>query len=125
MGVGPLGAVLEVAAAHPGRDLVALACDLPFIDAATITRLIDTLHARREVDAVIPRVDGRSQPLAAAYRAGACVKLRAAWEAGERAIVKSLSHLDVAWLDDLAPDALDDFDTPDDLARLEARERHR
>jgi len=114
---GPLGAILESFARWPGRDLIVLACDLPLVDAATITRLAEPLD---EADARIARVEGRAQPLAACYRASAAAPLRAAWDEGERSIVRALDRLRVAWVD--APDThLADFDTPEELAAIEAR----
>lgn len=116
---GPLGAVVEAFAAAPDRALIILACDLPFIDPGTVARLA-ALVPTAEVDAWVPVVDGRAQPLAARYEPRAATGLRAAWEAGDRSIVKALSRLRVATITDLGGPALADFDTEADLARLVA-----
>lgn len=116
---GPLGAILESFARWPGRDLIVLSCDVPLIDAATIERLAAPLD---DADARVARVEGRAQPLAACYRTTAEAPLRAAWDAGERAIVRALDRLVIAWLD-ASPTRLVDFDTPEDLVALEASAR--
>ncbi|MCC6621913.1 MAG: molybdenum cofactor guanylyltransferase [Deltaproteobacteria bacterium] len=113
---GPLGAILESFGRWPGRDLIVLACDVPLIDAETIRVLAAPLD---DGDARVARVEGRAQPLAAHYRTSAEVPLRAAWDAGERSIVRALDRLRVAWLD-APPDRLVDFDTPADLLAIEA-----
>jgi molybdopterin-guanine dinucleotide biosynthesis protein A len=65
---GPLGA-LNAAAADAGTSWMAvLACDLPFVTAEMMQRLVGLCSD--EVDAVVPvQPDGRLQPLAAVYRA--------------------------------------------------------
>lgn len=122
---GPLGAVVETFAAHPGRSIVVVACDLPFLDATTLARIVEADDDADGHVARVARVDGRAQPLAARYRPAAGEAFAAAWTAGERSIVKVLDQLDrqqrVAWLDDLDARALADFDTQEDLAALLSR----
>jgi molybdopterin-guanine dinucleotide biosynthesis protein A len=78
----------------------------------------------------VPAPGGRAQPLAAAYRPAAVAPLRAALERGERAVTRAVLALGPALLDDAAlmaigidPEAFDDIDTREDLARLESRPR--
>jgi len=110
---GPLGAIV-LAFERWGRDLIVVACDMPFVDPPLIARL----SAALEVDARVPRVAGRVQPLAARYGRSGLTKLRAAWQAGERSIVRALDGLAVEWLDDVDAHTLADFDTPEDLAAI-------
>ncbi len=67
-GLGPLAGFVSGAAAARGRVAVVLAGDLPFVTAAFVDRIGEGLAADREHEAHVPLVDGRAQPLCAAYR---------------------------------------------------------
>jgi molybdopterin-guanine dinucleotide biosynthesis protein A len=104
--------------------IVLLACDLPFLTTRTIERLVDALdHDRdRAFDgAQLVDDDGRSQPLAAAYRTSALItaigRLDAVDGTPMRDVVGNLRMLDVRAESDQAWDC----DTWDDVGR--ARER--
>lgn len=109
---GPLGGLVALLALAGERPAVALACDLPFLDAAYLTRLL----AAPPAPVVAPRRD-RWEPLAARYDAAAVLPLaRARLAAGELALQ---GLLDAAGAVPLAPSVGDDrrlvdWDTPDD-----------
>lgn len=63
--VAGLAAGLEVAA---GEAVAVFSGDLPFLTAGWIEALLSELEADADCDAVIPVVEGRDQPLCAAYR---------------------------------------------------------
>ncbi|WP_328725766.1 NTP transferase domain-containing protein [Streptomyces sp. NBC_00259] len=68
-GGGPLAALdAGLRMAEAGTVLV-LSADLPFLDAATVRRLLDTLRAGGREGALLIDADGRDQPLVASYRA--------------------------------------------------------
>ena len=116
-GAGPLQALVAAFQAYPGRDLFVVACDVPLITPAWIAAITAPLPA--ETDLRVPRVAGRPQPLAALWGAGCAGPVRAAWARGERAVMPLVHALRVAWLELGEPDpALEDFDTPEDAARL-------
>ena len=80
-GAGPLAGLESALAATTAESLLVFACDLPFIDAALVTALRDAPAA----DAVVARLAGKAQPLAARYarvdlaaRAAAAVARQAA-----------------------------------------------
>lgn len=105
-GEGPLAALeaLLAAFAEPATSpdwLLVVACDMPRLDPS----LLRALCAARapEVDAVVPRVDGRAQPLHALYHRRALTSVRAALDAGRLAATRLLDDLTVRWLD--LPDA--------------------
>lgn len=58
----PLCGIVTALARARGRPVVVLACDLPFVSAA-----VATLLTRREGPVVVPRIEGRLQPLVARY----------------------------------------------------------
>ena len=120
-GIGPLGgfrALLKHAERAGAERVLALACDLPYLDENTISRLnLPLKHAAR-----VPFVDGRLQPLAAAY---APTPTLAAVEKtiarGQHALMRVLDELGTE-VEKLEGDAqlalaLRDWDTPEDVTR--------
>jgi molybdopterin-guanine dinucleotide biosynthesis protein A len=119
--VGPIGGLRSLllhARAAGAEQALALACDLPFIDAESLRMLSAPLTAAARV----PFMDGRFQPLAAAYAPIATLS------AVDRALARGKQAL-MAVLQELGPDlervesdailahALRDWDTPNDMAR--------
>jgi molybdenum cofactor guanylyltransferase len=70
-GRGPAAGILGAAAAYPDRPLLVLACDLPRIPAA----LLAELASREGFDWVVPRWNGRVEPLCALYGPAALAAL--------------------------------------------------
>jgi molybdopterin-guanine dinucleotide biosynthesis protein A len=115
---GPLAgllALLELAHARGYAHVLAVACDLPFVNDVLVERLLEPAAGT-----VAPRRDGRWEPLFARYETG-----RALDQATRRAREKDfglqglLTALDARMLA-LAPverRLLDDWDTPEDVAR--------
>ena len=120
-GAGPLAAVAAGGAALTARGagdhaILVIAVDLPFVDAALLRVLADAPAA----DAVVPRVDGRPQPLCARYSPAALVVAADLVAAGARAMHALLDALTVRWLDEpewlavTTARAFVDVDTPED-----------
>ena len=122
-GEGPLGGVITGldTVADAADVAVVLACDLPHIDAATVSALVARLRDDGDADAAVPVVGGRLQPLAAAYRVAARDPMRRVFEAGERSISAALSQLMVVEVSDLPDDRFVDVDSPEDVSVLEDR----
>ncbi len=91
-GCGPLGG-LVAALEHAGEGFVlALAGDLPEVDAAFLARL--QAEAEKEPASVlIPRCEGRLEPLAAAWPASLAAPLRAELEADRLSLHRCLEQL--------------------------------
>jgi molybdopterin-guanine dinucleotide biosynthesis protein A len=121
-GVGPLGGLLGLLldAEQRGAELVlALACDLPRIDAALLTRL---LNEAVTASALVAAQDGVRNPLVARYQVAAALPAaRGALQAGERSLQAVLDRLaaGVRTLPLTAAEAarLDDWDSPEDVQR--------
>jgi molybdopterin-guanine dinucleotide biosynthesis protein A len=118
-GAGPLAALVAGARAL-GTDgpLLLLACDMPFVEPA----LLELLAAWPGRGTVVPVTRGRIQYACARYGATALGEAEAALQRGGRAL-KSACDRDCAYLPEFewrrvaAANALDDIDTPEDLAR--------
>ena len=120
---GPLGGLYTalVDAAHD-RVLI-LACDLPFVTAALLERLVTESGTGQEVDAVVPRSGRGLEPLCALYRKRCAGPARTRLDRGELAVAALLADLRVH---ELGPEALapygdgslfENVNTPHDHAR--------
>ncbi|WP_328830432.1 molybdenum cofactor guanylyltransferase [Streptomyces sp. NBC_00252] len=70
-GAGPVAA-LDAGLRHTTADaVVVLSADLPFLEPATVRRLLTALRASGAEGALLTDADGRDQPLVAAYLASA------------------------------------------------------
>ena len=113
------GPVAAIAAALPvlgvAPTVLVLACDMPRV-AELVAALPDLPE---EVDAVVARDRGRSQPLAAIYRTSALAQAIGGKSARGVSMRELLAVLEVAWV--VVPaGCTDDVDTPADLERLGA-----
>ena len=117
-GDGPLGGVIT-ALRHLGTDTVVAACDLPDLDAATVGSIATA--PRSPEFAVRVAVTDVLQPHLGRWSIGALPVLEALFAAGERSLRGALTHLAVEQVA-VAPDALLDVDTPDDLAARMTRQ---
>ena len=119
--VGPIGGLrsLLLCAERVGAELaLALACDLPFIDAAVLRLLGAPLAA----GARVPFVAGHFQPLSAAYAPiPTLAALDRALAQGQHALRRVLDELgpelERVEVDDIQAQALRDWDTPGDITR--------
>ncbi len=113
---GPLeGLARGLRAAGPGGVAFVCAADMPLLDGRFAAAVVAALPPG--ADAAVPRVDGRPQPLAAAYRTDAVDAVEAVLGAGGRSLVALLDRLEVRWLDDLpgAAEAVRNVNTPGEL----------
>ncbi|MFD6994724.1 NTP transferase domain-containing protein [Streptomyces mirabilis] len=132
-GGGPLAA-LDAGLRHVSAEhVVVLSADLPFLDEATVRRLLDALRAgdapqgpARPDGVLLTDPDGRDQPLVAAYRADALRRELAALAVAHGAVTglplrRLTAALDLTRISD--PVASFDCDTWDDIAAARARIR--
>ncbi len=129
---GPLRGLEAGLAALEGRAdrVVAAAVDLPLLAPALVRGLLDVLDDAG-IDAAVPVVDGRRQPLAAAYRTTVLATARDLLAGGERSVTALTDAVRVRLLDEAAlralpgvaaadPDlrSLAGANTPEEWARL-------
>ncbi len=121
-GSGSLGGIYTAIADAAGPVLV-VACDMPFVTAPFLARVID---AGRDADIAIPRGHDGYQPLCANYAPACAGPVRARIERGALQVVGVLADVRVR---EIGPDEIAPFDpdgllllnvnTADDLARAE------
>jgi len=115
---GPMAGIEAGLAAARHDPVFVIACDMPFV-----TREIAamTVAAARTSDAAVPRIDGRAEPVCAAYRKSALPIITAALDAGSRRAADVLAAMEVTWLEDVPPDVVRSVNTPDEYLRFRTK----
>lgn len=114
-GLGPIAGIAAAQAAHPLAAWLVLACDLPFVDDAALTRLVAAREARRPVTAYRSTHDGLPEPLCAVYEPASAPAVRDAIASGRNCPRKLIIASGVPLLEQATP-ALDNVNTPEELA---------
>lgn len=115
-GIGPIAGILSAMDAHPRVDWLVVACDLPNIDAATLSFLVQNAKQKQPFTAYKSNHDGLPEPLCALYRCGSDAIIRQFVDDGIVCPRKMLIRSDTLLLEQPNPVALDNINTPDDLA---------
>jgi molybdopterin-guanine dinucleotide biosynthesis protein A len=110
-GEGPLGGVLTALVVH-GGDVVVAACDVPFLDAATVEKL--RAAAGPGVDVALAFTD-RPQPAVAWWSAAGREPIELAWREGVRSLHAAVERLRAVEVP-VDPNALRNVNAPADLA---------
>lgn len=116
-GIGPLGGLCALLDHAGNRPVLALACDLPYVDGALLARLLET-QSRAHVLCPRDRETGKWQPLFARYDSRRVLPVvRAAIARGERSFQGVFREIDVDELRlSVAEHALlRDWDHPSDI----------
>lgn len=113
---GPLAALAAFHAHRPGEAALVLSCDLFLLDAETIRHLLAGRDPARLATCFSNRLDGLPEPLCAIYEAAALARAGAWLEGGGRGARPFLRTLDPLTLDLPQPAALDNVNTPAELA---------
>ncbi|MFF8474698.1 NTP transferase domain-containing protein [Streptomyces sp. NPDC015414] len=125
-GGGPVAALAAGLRLTTAAYTVVLSADLPFLEAATLERLLAALRDTGADGALLTDAEGRDQPLVAAYRTAALRRELAALAAGHGGLTGlPLRRLTGALELTRVPDPLASFDcdTWDDIADARARIR--
>jgi molybdopterin-guanine dinucleotide biosynthesis protein A len=120
-GRGPLAGLDAALADLDGESVILLGCDLPFIDRELIVQLRD-----RDPDAraLVPRVDGKAQPLAARYHRSIAPVVKARLARGALRMMELLDELEARYVDLPSSHALFNVNTPEDVAHADELARH-
>ncbi len=120
---GPLGGLYTALLDAAHDRVLVLACDLPFVTAALLQRLVAESGTGQEIDAVVPRSARGLEPLCALYFRRCAGRVLTRIERGELAVGGLVGDLRVH---ELGPEALAPYDdgslfenvnTPHDHAR--------
>jgi molybdopterin-guanine dinucleotide biosynthesis protein A len=113
--IGPVDGILSALEEHPGADWLVIACDLPNLDAHTLAHLRDNADAG-PFTAYRSSRDGLPEPLCAIYRDGAADIIRRFVADGIVCPRKILIRSNAVLLELSDALALDNINTPDELA---------
>jgi molybdopterin-guanine dinucleotide biosynthesis protein A len=108
---GPIAGISAALAEHPDSAWLVLACDLPFLDAATLERLIAGRDLDSEATAFRSSHDGLPEPLCAIYEPRARTAIAAHIAGGRHCPRKFLINARTRLLDQPNPRALDNVNT--------------
>ena len=112
---GPLAGI-EAGLAVAGNEITfAIACDMPYVTREFAEMAV---AAARGCDAAMPRIDGRAEPVSAAYRRSSLAAVTAALDAGSLKAADLADQLDVTWLEGLEPDLFRSLNTTEDYQRF-------
>jgi molybdopterin-guanine dinucleotide biosynthesis protein A len=112
--LGPVAGIMAAQAKHPEVAWLVLACDLPFLDNATLTHLVAARQPQRLATAYRSSHDGLPEPLCAIYEPASREPLLAHVSNGKDCPRKFLINSDVQLIDEPNPHALDNVNTPDE-----------
>lgn len=115
--LGPVAGILSAMERYPHVDWLVLACDLPNIDATTLSHLLEKRAHDKPFSAYVSSHDGLPEPLCAVYTASSSQIVRRFVADGVHCPRKILIRSDTLLLDQPNPLALENVNTPDDLQR--------
>ena len=114
--IGPVAGILSAMHEFPNVDWLVVACDLPNLDLPTLSKLLAHRREDKPFAAYRSSHDGLPEPLCAVYRHGSDKIVRGFVEEGVVCPRKMLIRSDTLLLDQPNPAALDNVNTPEDLA---------
>ena len=114
--LGPVAGILSAMDSDPEKSWLVLACDLPNIDDETIEFLVANADADCLATAYVSVVDGLPEPLCAIWRPGSRAIIEQYVADGYQCPRKMLINSPTRLLEQPAPGALHNVNTPGDLA---------
>jgi molybdopterin-guanine dinucleotide biosynthesis protein MobB len=120
---GPLTGILSAMHEHPEAAWLVAACDLPFLDAATLAELIVKRRPMGVATAYRSSTDGLPEPLCAIWEPRAMQRIMQGIGMGLQCPRKILIESNLPLLDLSTPRALDNANTPEEYesARVQLR----
>jgi molybdopterin-guanine dinucleotide biosynthesis protein A len=115
-GIGPVAGISAALMQHPKAAWLVVACDLPFLTAATLEHLIAHRDPQRIATAYRSAHDGLPEPLCAIWEPAAREPLLAYVDAGKQCPRKFLINANTQLLDLPNATALDNVNTPQELS---------
>ena len=113
-GLGPIGGIVAAQAHHPEVAWLVIACDLPFLDDATLQALLAARDPQRTATAFRSSHDGLPEPLCAVWEPGSRQAIAAYVSSGRTCPRKFLIRSDARLIDEPNARALDNVNTPEE-----------
>ncbi len=120
--LGPIAGIFSALQELGDVGWLVLACDLPNIDETTVRYLLENRSEDKPFSAFRSSSDGLQEPLCAYYAAGTASIIKGFIDDGINCPRKVLIRSDTHLLDQPNPAALDNINTPEDLARIGLQE---
>jgi molybdopterin-guanine dinucleotide biosynthesis protein A len=114
--LGPIAGIHAALHAHPDRAWLVLACDLPFLDPATLRHLIARRDSSRIATAYRSHFDGLPEPLCAIFEPRSLPIIEQSISQTQHCPRSLLARSDVALLDLPNVHALDNINTGEEYA---------
>ena len=118
--LGPIGGIHAALHAYPDRGWLILACDLPFLNRATLQHLIAHRASNRVASAYRSSFDGLPEPLCAIFEPRSRQIIEQSLVQGQQCPRALLSRSDVELLELPNPRALDNVNTGEEYAAAKA-----
>lgn len=109
--LGPIAGIVSAQARHPEAAWLIVACDLPFLDAATLDHLLSARQPSQLATAYRSSHDTLPEPLCAIYEPASRAPLAAYVASGKQCPRKFLMQAQAHLLDEPNPRALDNVNT--------------
>jgi molybdenum cofactor guanylyltransferase len=116
-GEGPIVGIRSALAAYPDVAWLVLACDLPFLGDAALSRLLAERDSSAMATAYRSAHDGLPEPLCAVWEPRAAAALAAYQAAGSECPRKFLMRHAARLVEPVDPQALDNVNTPEEYAQ--------
>lgn len=118
-GLGPIAGIMAAQERYPKAAWLVLACDLPFLDGATLDRLLNMRDPARQATAFRsshpdPKHNGLPEPLCAIYEPSSRASIIAQVAAGKDCPRKFLINADTKLIHQPNPRALENVNTPEE-----------
>ena len=122
--VGPISGIVSAMDRFPGVAWLVAACDLPFLDDATLRQLLRERNPDQMATAFRSAHDGLPEPLCAIYEPRSRADIRGFIERGIRCPRKMLIQSGIRLLELEHPRALDNMNTPKDYEQARTALNH-
>ncbi|WP_082116189.1 NTP transferase domain-containing protein [Hymenobacter terrenus] len=119
LGLGPLGGVLSAFQADPNAAWLVLACDLPFLNRATLEFLVTNRRPARAATALRSPWDEFPEPLVTIWEPRSYGQLLRFLGMGYSCPRKALINSDIELLNPPAPEELRNVNTPEERAQAQ------
>jgi molybdopterin-guanine dinucleotide biosynthesis protein A len=117
-GAGPAGGLLTALAATTTELVVIASCDLPLLEPAVVTAVVDALHADPALGAAVAMTDRPQLSLTAWRRSVVGDALQDRWDSGDRALHELVAAVPNTAVE-VPATAMRNVNTPDQLSAAE------